>query len=270
MARILIPANGGWYDELRAVSYYSESDLERWIHHHAKSLFPHHFVFPFKKEVVSRMTADTKRPDLVLIRRDFSAWVVVEVEVEKHALKHVLDQTRVFLQGDYNAHEVAEYARDRLRKCCGKAASLKRLTQMFSEHAPSVMVITDMHKSDWERELKNIGIDFCVFEVYKNASGHYVYRTFGHYPAVDVDEAQCRRHAQIANLVEVIGNFTFTKLPKGKRVEVVYDECLTRWDLIEDEGKQYLRFVGKSNPLSPNATYGLFRDKSNKYYFKRS
>lgn len=270
MARILIPAYDSWYDELRAVSYYSEADLERWIHQHAKLLFPYHYVCPFKKDVVSMINADTKRPDLMLIRHDFSAWVIVEVEVEEHALNHVLDQIQVFQKGDYNAIEVAEYVQRNLKNYCNKAVGQKRLTKMFSEHTPSVMVITDVHKSDWEQELKNIGVDFCIFEIYKNVSGHYVYRTFGHYPVVYVDKANCRQHKQYPNLIEVIGNFKFKPFSKGKQIEVFYDQYLTPWDLIEDKGKQYLRFAGKINPLSPNDTYSLFREKSNKYYFRRS
>jgi len=270
MARILIAAESRWYDELRAVAYYSESEMERWILQHAKSLFPHHFVIPFKKDVVSRTTATPKRPDLALIRHDFSAWSVVEVELEEHPLSHVLDQTRVFAAGSYNAPEVAEYARKQLKKFCDKTASLKRLSNLFSKHAPSVLVLVDRHATEWQEELSRAGVDFCIFEIYKNVVGQFVYRTYGQYPAVPAEEAHCRPHASISNLVEVIGNFTFKKLRKGGQVEVVYDQYLTRWDLFKEEGKQYLRLVGAANPLSPNATYALFRDKSENYFFRRS
>src|SRR6266852_3921922 len=110
MARILNAADGQWYDELRAVAYYVESNLENWILQHAKSIFPHHFLIPFKKGVLGKTTPATKRPDLALIRRDFSAWAIIEVEIERHELAHVLDQTRVFVEGNYNAPEMAEYA----------------------------------------------------------------------------------------------------------------------------------------------------------------
>jgi hypothetical protein len=270
MSRILIADEGRWYDELRAIAYYVESDLENWILQHAGSIFPDHFVFPFKKDVVSQENAAKRRPDLALVRRDFSAWAVVEVEVEGHELSHVLDQTSVFANGNYNAPEMAEYAQKQLKKFCDKTASLKRLTGLFSGHAPSVLVITDVHGNDWQEELNRTGIDFCVFEIYKNIAGHYVYRMFGQYPTVASEEAHCRPHASIPNLLEVIGDFTFKKLRKGRQVEVIYDECLTQWGLVEEEGKQYLRLVGSSNPLSPNASYGLLRDKSYRYYFKRN
>src|ERR1700675_1274988 len=110
MARILIAGDARWYDELRAIAYYGESEMESWILQHAKSLFPYHFVLPFKTDIPSMSTGDRRRPDLALIRRDFSDWAVVEIELERHPLGHVVEQTRVFAEGAYNTPEIAEYA----------------------------------------------------------------------------------------------------------------------------------------------------------------
>lgn len=272
MSRILTPADGRWYDELKAVAYYNETELERWIHQHAKSLFPHHYVIPFKKEVASKRTAETRKPDLALIRDDFSAWVVVEVELERHKLNLVLDQTRVFLDGDYNLPEIAQYVREQFWKFHDKRVTLRQLKDLFGSCPPSVLVIADEHAEDWKKELGKLGVQFCIFEIYKNLSGHHVYRIFGEYPTVYAEEAHCRPHPQLPNLIEVIGNFTFAQVGAGGMVDVFYDEYLTQWCLFEEKGKQYLRFVGISNPipLSPANTYGLYRDKFNKYYFKRN
>jgi hypothetical protein len=267
MARILNVHDGRWYDELKAVAYYVEADLERWILQHAKSIFPHHFVIPFKKSVSHETTR--KKPDLALLRRDLSAWAIVEVEVEGHDISHVLDQTRVFAEGDYNAPEMAEYAHKQIKKINQKPVRLQRITNLFARERPSVLVIADVHTSDWQQRLNETGIDYCIFEIYKNASGHYVYRTFGQYPAVVAQEAQCRP-TSVPNLIEVIGNFEFKGVSKELQVEVTYDEHLTRWQLVKDGGKQYLRFLGPANPLSPNTTYGLFRDKSNRNFFRKS
>jgi len=270
MSRILIAGDGRWYDELRAVAYYYESDVERWILQHASSVFPYHFVFPFKKDIFSRATGASKIPDLALIRRDFAGWAIVEVELRRHDLNHVLDQTRVFADGRYNAPEIAEYARQQLLRFCQKTTSLRRLTNLFSSEAPSILVMADVHATDWQEELNRNGVDFCVFEVYKSVAGRYVYRTFGQYPAVVAEEAHIRRDPSISNLFEVLGPFTFKKVAADGRVEVKFEEFLTRWILFQDAGRQYLRFVGTSNPLSPNDAYGLFRDKSHRYFFRRS
>ena len=270
MSRILNPSTSQWYDELKAVAYYSESELERWIHQHAKALFPHHYMIPFKKEVASKRTAEIKKPDFALIRRDFSAWVVVEVELEEHTLDHVLGQTRVFLEGDYNLSEITQYVRDQFKKFHTKDVPLSKLKNLFKSGSPTVLVIADEHAEEWKKELGKLGVEYCIFEIYKNVSGRYVYRIYGDYPTVIASKAHCRPHKSLPNLIEVIGDFTFTQISTEGSVGIFYDEMLTKWTHFKDQGKQYLRFVGKSNPLSPNDTYGLIRDKSNKYYFKRS
>jgi len=268
MARILNIVDARWYDELKAVSYYGETELEKRILQHARELFPHHYVFPFKKDVHGSGETTPKRPDLCLIRRDLSSWVIVEVEIEGHSLKHVLDQTRVFLAGDYNAPEVAEYVRGQLKSFCQKTVSVKRLTGLFSAKAPSVMVIVDSENAGWLEELNRGGVDVCVFEIYKNVRGHYVYRTFGQYPAVVSEEAHCRPHQSMPNVIEIVGNIHLKT--KRSELEVSFDQLLTRWTPFEDNGKKYLRLAGRANPLSPTDSYGLYRDKSNRYFFHRS
>lgn len=268
MARILNIVNSSWYDELKSVAYYSEGEFEARILQHASEVFPHHFVFPFKRDITDQAGTATKKPDLALITRDFSDWALVEVEIEKHSLDHVLEQTAVFLDGEYNAPALAEYVKKQLKKYCRKIVSLDRLRKLFLAKTPSIMVILDVHDVKWEKKLNDEGVDLCIFEVYKNVAGHYVYRTFGQYPATPAEEAQCR--SSLPNMLEVVGNFEFKKLGRGSRVEVSLDDLLTRWVLIKDKGKRYLRLEGRSNPLSPTATYGLVRDKANRYFFKRS
>jgi hypothetical protein len=67
-----------------------------------------------------------------------------------------------------------------------------------------------------------------------------------------------------------MGAFEFTRIGRDKTVSVFYQEHLTRWKYIADNGKQYLRFSGKCNPLpmAASESYELSRDKANKYYFR--
>jgi hypothetical protein len=270
MARILITPEGRWYEELRSVAYYSESEVEKRIIQHAKSLFPNHYVFRFKRDIVHRGTENKKRPDLALIRHDLSAWAIVEVESGQHGLDHVLSQTRVFINGDYNAPEVAEYVQKQLNTSCDKLVSLERLTKLFLTEAPSIFVVADTPETGWLKDLNEEGVSLCVFQIYKSVRGLYLYRTVGQYPTIEVKEAHCRLLASSPNLLEIFGDFVIKRFARGKVVEIVYEGYLTRWKLITGEGKQYLQFAGTSNPLSPAATYRLFRDRTHKYYLGRS
>jgi len=215
------------------------------------------------------MTAVAKKPDLAMIRRDFSGWGIIEVELEKHQLDHVLEQTQVFLDGGYNAPEIANYVRRQLRTYCRKRASVARLTKLLGSERPAVLVIAETSPTGWADELKRLGVDMCVFEIYKNPRGTHLYRTSGQYPMVRTEEAHVRR-APLPNLFEVIGDFTFKNLRRNNEIDVHYGDGLTRWSLIREAGKRYLRFIGKINPLSPNSTYCLFADRRSRYYLEEN
>jgi len=270
VARILSPRDESWYDELKAVAYYGESEHERSIRQHVKSLFPGHHVFPFKKDVIQKITSVRKRPDLAMVRRDFGQWGIIEVEVAQHSLPHVLDQTRVFSRGDYNALEVAEYMRTQLNKHCRKNASVDRLAKLLRSVPPTILVLTDTHAHEWEEQLTQEDVNLCIFQVYKSAHGSLLYRTHGAYPFVATHEAHVRRHPSLSNVFQIVGAFEFHRLGARKEVKIVFDDRLTRWRVFEDSGANYIRFIGTMNPLSPNAEYCLVRNRENRYRFERS
>lgn len=270
MSRILVTVDDSWYDELNNVAYYSEKELERWIRQHVQSVFPDHIVFPFKIEIFSREVAETKKADLAMIRKDYSDWWIIEVELYRHPLEHVISQARVFKNGEYNPDETAEYVHNQITNTLHKRVSMKRLRSLFISKMPFVLVVVDATSEQWENELRNIGVDVCVFEIYKNLRSRYLFRVFGQYPIVEEEGAHCRPHRSLSNVLEVVGQFTFKRLSQNNEVDVSYEDHLTRWALREDNGKRYLRFIGRTNPLSPNETYSLFRDTTGKYYLRRS
>jgi hypothetical protein len=266
MSRVLHPIDDGiWFHELRAVAYYGETELEKVIRSHLVSLFPDFFVFPFKQAI--RKGGETKKPDLAMIRRDFQEWGIIEVETEDHNLAHVLEQTNVFIDGDYNVVEAAKYIRAQMKGHCNKRVSQVRIQKLLESRLPKVLVIVDAEMEGWDERLKASGVDLCIFQIFKSPRGSYMYRTFGKYPVVPSREVHCRLMTTPSNLLEITGEFHFQNLRKNKHVDVVFDSSLTRWALIEDDGKKFLRFLGKANPLSPNATYRLYADRAGKYYF---
>jgi hypothetical protein len=268
MARVFIPDGTMWFDELKAVGYCGESELEFFIRQHVTSVFPNFHVFPFKKDVTHSSTGIKKKPDLAMVRHDLKAWGIIEVEVFGPKLKHVLEQTECFVEGNYNAPDVAEYMRKQIQEHCKKKVVLRKLEALVAAETPLVLVIADTLNDNWLTRLEELGVGFCVFEVFKNTKGHYLYRTLGAYPVVPTREAHCRRHRWLPNTVQVIGNFEFNNLIKKNQVEIVFDDTITRWTRMVDRGGQHLRFLGQSNPISPNTTYGLFADKTERYHFR--
>jgi hypothetical protein len=226
MSRVLMPDGPTWYEQLKAVSYYNEGELERFIREHVAALFPSFWVFPFKKDVEHKATGDVRKPDLAMVRRDYQAWGVIEVELSEHNLKHILKQTECFAEGNYNAPEVAKYMRKQIDEHCGRTVVLKKLEELVSSELPMVLVIADAHVEEWLKPLQDVKAALCVFEVFKNANGSFVYRIFGAYPIVQTKELQCRRHASFVNVLEIVGDFAF-KRKKGE-VEISFNGVMTR------------------------------------------
>jgi hypothetical protein len=146
--------------------------------------------------------------------------------------------------------------------------SLARLGRLIRSELPTVLVIADAHVDAWQAPLRKVRADLCVFQIFKNTRGHYLYRVFGGYPSVPTREAQCRRHATVPNTLEVVGGFEFKRLGRKRHVDIVFDATITRWACLDDGGSRYLRFLGKVNPLSPNTTYALYADRTERYYFR--
>lgn len=269
MSKVLIPAkSAAWYHELKVVGYYGEAVLERTIRQHCGQLFPDYFVFPFKRDVISSKTGEKKRPDLAMIRKDLRAWGVIEVELDEHSLSHVLEQTRVFLDGTYNAPLDAEYIQRQIKDHCNRTVALKRITKLLASTPPEVVVIADDQADGWRRQLEDLGVKFCVFQIFKSTRGLFVYRTTGKYPLVSVQEAHCRRHSQFSNMLEVIDPFDFGQLDADDAIEVEFESYLTRWSVIRDDGVAYLKFIGKSNLLSADASYVIFADNQGRLHFR--
>lgn len=268
MSRILVPIDNCWYEKLHTVAYYRERKIEWWIRQHMKWLFPDHIVFPFKKSIISKISGHVNDPDLAMIAKDFSAWSLIEVEVTDHPIKHVVEQTQTFRDGGYNPVEVATYVKKQLETHCNKRIAHKKLEAFFGKNAPTVLVIADAASSKWEQQLDKENIGFAVLEVFKNTRGLHVFRTFGDYPIIPVDTVHCRRGKTLTNVLEITGPFTFPKLPRNREVDVEYEGLISKW-VVHTSGKNLI-FAGIMNPLDPEDTYTLIRDKRNRYHFQRS
>lgn len=267
MNRVLVPSSASWYHGLRAVSYYSEGDVERWILTHAKSLFSDYHVFPFKQSITTKTREGPKRPDLAMIRKDFSAWSIIEVELEDHTFEHISSQVSVFLNGDYNAHEVAKYAHAQMTAYCETTVDKADLVTLVDRCPPSVIVMIDGERGSLEKDLKDLGVGLCIFEIYKSTVPEFLFRTVGDYPQVAHKEVHCKREKNVANTLELLDS-SVMNLKDNTEVDIRCHDVLTRWAVIRSKHKTYLKFLGVTNPLNPNSTLALCRDGGGNFFFK--
>jgi hypothetical protein len=268
MAKILVASEGSWYSELHSVAYYGETEFESHIRQHLQSIFPEYIAFPFKKDITDA-SGTTKRPDLAMVRKDYGDWCVIETELETHELQHVIDQTRVFRDGDYNSLEITEYIYSQALAINKKKLNKKRLHKLLQARAPSVLVLVDAYKADWEQELKNLGVQLCIFEVYKNTGGSHAFRIDGEYPTVQEVESHCRYTDALFNTLEVVQRAILRKR-LNQEIEISFNGRITRWIVLRDKNKTLLRYLGKTNPVPPGTGYVLFKDAQNKFHIRKN
>jgi hypothetical protein len=268
MARLLVTRDSHWYDQLNSVGYYGETAFERNLKQHLHSIFPDYIGFSYKRDVDDG-TGDVRRPDLALIRKNYEDWWIVEVELEAHSLDHVLGQTKVFRYGDYNAPETTDYICAQALREAHKRLTKAKVQRLIARRPPSILVVVDAEKANWAQKLSTIGVQLCLFEVYKSTKGFHAYRLDGEYPVLVSAEAHCSFDRRLNNMLS-INSKTFFHGLRRKEIDLRFSGMLTRWRVLRDAGVTYLKFIGKVNPIPPDGTYVICRDVRNKYHIRKN
>jgi hypothetical protein len=301
MARLLFPSDEPWFDELRIVSSYSEAELKKMILSHVDTVFPHYITIPFKKVLNIPSVVKGKAPDLAIISKSYDEWWIVEVETDEDDLNHVKSQIKVFSNYDYNSIEIAKYI---LSKDESKTLQLDKLIVMVRDVKPQVLVMVDELSHIWEDEITKLGAMICVFQVYKNKDGSHAFRINGNYPKIfNKESSHCEFIKSPANTLEihdpdwfVLGlknhfnnsskpfnffskkswadlfqakNTNKTNEVDGAEIEIDFIGKVSKWRVIEDTSKVYLKSVGY-NKVPVINTYTLFSDTAFKLYLKHN
>jgi hypothetical protein len=275
MSRILINESHSafWFERLSVISYYNESEFEIRILKQASFLFKEYFVIPFKKQI-KHLSAPSKvtKPDLAFIKRDYSQWMLVEVELDSHEDSHVLSQVDVMLNADFNSTEILTYIKSKAGFILEPADfnfDDKQLEDLVQTKKPEVLVIVDETKISWEQLLNGVGVKLCVVQVYKNGVGEEILRIKGQYPRIYTGSIHCREIKYPAQSIEVINHFELLEdYDQGNDIEIYYNDLLTKWKVvINKNNKCIFKCVGPINPLPTGKDFLLRLDEEKKFYY---
>lgn len=258
MSRILVASEESWYDELNAIASYYETEFERTIKQQVIAVFPDYYTSSFKLEIYADQK-EAKKPDLAMVHREYRDWWIVEVELGGHDFTHVFEQVSVFTQGIYNSIRIAEYIKAKNIEENNVELDLEKLKTIIREQQPKVLVIVDEPRSEWEEELKRLGVSICVFQVYRNTVGGESYRLDGDYPECYYGESHCRYHQSKPNVLEILMP-TLLGVEEGEEVLLFFNNKSTRWKRIDDGEMVYLQFAGVVNPIPTNRSYVISKD----------
>jgi len=267
MAKILVPSNECWYDELNTIAYYYEAVYERLIKQHISNIFPDFYAFNFKYAIGSPGRKDRK-PDMALLKKDLSEWWLVEVELGSHPISHVRKQVDVFTNPEYNSYLIRNYIIKNVQLELGFRLNKAKIFDLVSNDNPKVLVLVDDEKTSWVNEISELGALVCIFEVYKNTDGEHAYRIDGKYPIIIVEESHCRYHPSLRNLLEIINPKVLDL--RRNQFEIFYKGKLTNWSLHKSAKKIYLQFVGDFIDLPSDINYVLYKDNKNNLIIKRN
>jgi hypothetical protein len=261
MAKLLVPSDSSWYDELGSVAYYGETEFQRAIELHVSEIFSDYYAFPFAKSITSKL--GTSKPDLGLISKSLSEWWIIEVELGKHDLEnHVLKQIDDFRFGKYPTPIFTDYFSKQIKKIYKKEIDQNKIKNLLKKRPPKILVIVDEERKEWMDELKKRDVNLCLFQVFKNTKGSNAYRLSdlnGSYPYIKIRESHCVPEKFYGNNLLEIKNPAIIHKNK-QNTKIHYLGRQTSWKRISDKGKTYLRFLGKINPLPENSNFCLIQD----------
>ncbi len=121
-----------------------------------------------------------RRPDLALIDRNYSMWVVVEVELENHSLEHhVLPQVQTFATGHYDeTHAELLHNKD-------PTLNITKLKNLIKYCPPVISVIVNSNsvlKKGWQILESDYSAYLTFLESFRAEDGDVVFSISGYLP----------------------------------------------------------------------------------------
>lgn len=248
MARVLVDKK--WYEQIEP-STFSETEFEDQINLNAPIVYPEFIVIPFKQTVCS--DEGNAKPDLIFISKDLCDWRVVEIEMGYHDFNnHVLPQVEILANATYSEEHVNYlYNRSNIK------FDREKLTSIFTNQQPKVLVIVNEPEPNWVKPLQKRGATLAIFELFRGDDETELFRVNGEYPSLITRSiSKCRFHPTIPRLLGV-ENPDNLSIPRHGFVKIRYNNCLTIWERIDAVDRVWLQPRNR-NPLDSKNNYEIF------------
>jgi hypothetical protein len=250
-----------WYEEFEPGTYV-EDTLEKTIIARSNDVFPDYFMLPLKKTI--EYNGEYKQPDLCLIKKDYSRWYVIEVELANKSFEgHTESQIRVFSNGKYNATEISKYLVSKQPKL--NESDLKNL---ILKDDPGVLIMVNEYP-EWAKEAKSYPrTGILVFGMFDHPDGVEAYRIDGEYPILEVDRSRCKFPKYPANMLIVLAP-KLLNITSGNEIIIINNGRKTKWERLDSGPTTYLIPKGL-NPLNIIKQYFLIKSEEGEYYIKEN
>lgn len=242
-----------WYQEVSPDSFYTEEDLERALVHNLEIIFPEFQVIPFKLSL-SQKGGQTNKPDLSMIKKDYTEWYIIEVELGHHSLDHVIEQIDTFYNAEFPNPDKINSISDYMHKNSDKSLDITSLKNMIKNIPYNLMVIVNQEKDDWRDALKGYNCKVCVFQIYHSISGDKIYRLSGDHPFIYTNFCHCiYDKKKNPFMVEVLDkNFLNSYgYSSNQTINILYEDKSFAWKVITSKSgdRVFLHNYSSHSPL---------------------
>ena len=257
----VLDTNIEWYDEIDPLSFY-EKHFEETFLSKVSTVYPEYIGVPFALPITSE-DGEISKPDLAIIKKDYTEWIVIEVEMGRHSWDgHVDKQVRVFSKGIYEKKRIADYIIDK-----DNSLDYNQLKKMIEDASPRVMVIVNEHKPEWKKKIKKYKALLSVFQIYKGVNGLEVYRVEGDTPYVYRHESHCEFLKGVSNTMHIFTPSFITE-PDGTDITIVFRNKSTKWKVVRDEDEVYVVVHGSVHSFQLEKKYILYKSPQNEYFIE--
>ncbi|MDH7448429.1 hypothetical protein [Aquimarina sp. 2201CG14-23] len=259
-----------WYDEIDGSTFY-EKDLEQTILSKLPIVYPDYIGVPFSLTIQAGL--ESSRPDLAMVKKDYSEWYIIEVEMARHGWEgHVEKQVRVFSKGTYKKLHVAKYIAKKEKEYYSPTPTyfeLDKLIKMIELHQPKVMVIANEPVKEWVPHIRKYKALLSVFQIYKGTNHFELYRIEGDTPFVFRDKSHCELLKGSSNIL-IVYTPTFVTEKHNEELEIIFNGKKTKWIKMDDGSKVNLILNGSTHYLQTEKKYILYLSEEGKYYLENA
>ena len=162
-------------EEFKISRISNEREFQKIIINKSDIFFKDYFVMDWDYKVKTPNYETDVRPDLCFVKKDFSIWIIVEVELQGHSFNdHVLPQIKKIESGiDYNSEKTFDRIVKKLSLIDKK--SIKKLRNLVLLNDPLFLVIADKVNSSWKKTLTHFNfmyLSIVRYVSYKNKSNY--------------------------------------------------------------------------------------------------
>ena len=161
------------------VSYNLEADFSNVVKAELSEMLPAFSVLDFSPYIIGE-EGSRRRPDLAIVHKDCSMWLVVEVELDWHPLEsHVIPQVRTFATGNYDrSHADLLHRKD-------PTLDIDKLRNLTTYHSPTISVVVNSRsvlENGWHALELDYSAQLTFIESFRARNGDVIFSVSGYLP----------------------------------------------------------------------------------------